>query len=107
MRKMKRKGILSNSLRSIVVSIAIFGVLSVSTFGNVIQSTPFDETTINADLNSTIKPDHVTLTWSADPMTTQTITWRTNKTVVKGEVKFKKASDSKYITSEIVNCILS
>ena len=35
-------------------------------------------------------PDQVTLTWSDDPRTTQTIQWRTSPTVEKGEVAFQK-----------------
>ncbi len=32
-------------------------------------------------------PDHVTLTWTQDPSTTQTITWRTSTTVNQGMVQ--------------------
>lgn len=33
------------------------------------------------------KPDHITLTWSSKPYTSQTITWRTNSSVKAGEVQ--------------------
>ena len=33
-------------------------------------------------------PDHVTLTWSGNPATTMTITWRTDTTVTAGMVQF-------------------
>lgn len=36
------------------------------------------------------KPDHIMLTWSDDPRTTQTIQWRTNTTVPDGMVRFKE-----------------
>jgi predicted MPP superfamily phosphohydrolase len=49
----------------------------------------YDGTTINSNLNSTVKPDHVTLTWTKDPKTTQTITWRTSTNVTKGLVQYK------------------
>ncbi|AZV55602.1 metallophosphoesterase family protein [Clostridium sp. AWRP] len=49
----------------------------------------YDSTTINTNLNSTVKPDHVTLTWTKDPKTTQTITWRTSTNVTKGLVQYK------------------
>ncbi|MGL5512152.1 MAG: FN3 domain-containing metallophosphoesterase family protein, partial [Sporomusa sp.] len=38
-------------------------------------------------------PDHVTLTWTADPKTTQTITWRTGSTIVGGQVEYVEADD--------------
>ncbi len=38
-------------------------------------------------------PDHVTLTWSDDPRTTQTIQWRTASSVPRGSVIFARAED--------------
>ncbi len=35
------------------------------------------------------RPDHLTLTWSADPATTQTIQWRTNAAVESGVVQYR------------------
>lgn len=35
-------------------------------------------------------PDHITLTWTQDPTTTQTITWRTDTTVNSGQVQYGK-----------------
>ncbi|QXE19841.1 metallophosphoesterase family protein [Clostridium sp. 001] len=49
----------------------------------------YDSTTINTNLNSTVKPDHITLTWTKGPKTTQTITWRTSTNVTKGLVQYK------------------
>lgn len=49
----------------------------------------YDGTTINTSLNSTVNPDHITLTWTKDPKTTQTITWRTSTNVTKGLVQYK------------------
>ncbi|MEX2513927.1 MAG: metallophosphoesterase family protein [Cyclobacteriaceae bacterium] len=45
------------------------------------RSTPFP---------SSSKPDHLLLTWSADPMTTMDIQWRTDQTVPSGMVKYWK-----------------
>lgn len=48
---------------------------------------------IFADSNSTgatSLPDHITLTWTQDPTTTQTITWRTDTTVNLGQVQYGK-----------------
>ncbi len=36
-------------------------------------------------------PDHITLTWSADPATTQTITWRTGTATVGGQAEYAEA----------------
>ncbi len=52
----------------------------------------YNDVQINADLNATQIPDHITLTWSQDPMTTQTITWRTSTAVTKGLVQYQKAT---------------
>ncbi|MDI6604515.1 MAG: fibronectin type III domain-containing protein, partial [Thermoanaerobacteraceae bacterium] len=52
-------------------------------------------TAIFADTNTTgakVMPDHITLTWTQDPMTTQTITWRTDTTVNSGKVQYGKDS---------------
>lgn len=39
------------------------------------------------------KPDHVVLTWSGDPRTTQTIQWRTGAKVKRGAVSYVKKAD--------------
>jgi hypothetical protein len=39
--------------------------------------------------------DHITLTWERDPMTTQTITWRTDVSTVMGKVQYAEVLDSK------------
>ncbi|TZE81524.1 fibronectin type III domain-containing protein [Calorimonas adulescens] len=41
-----------------------------------------------------IIPDHVTLTWTDDPATTQTITWRTDTAVKSGIVEYARESDA-------------
>lgn len=38
---------------------------------------------------SSEKPDHLALTWSGDPATTQTIQWRAGRTVERGVVQYK------------------
>lgn len=35
-------------------------------------------------------PDHVTLTWTGDPRTTQTVTWRADASVTAGVVQYQK-----------------
>jgi hypothetical protein len=39
--------------------------------------------------------DHITLTWERDPMTTQTITWRTDVNTVEGKVQYAEVLASK------------
>jgi hypothetical protein len=44
---------------------------------------------------SSAEPDHVVLTWSEDPRTTQTVQWRTNTDVENGVVRYRaKDADS-------------
>jgi hypothetical protein len=59
----------------------------------------FNEKVINADLNATDAPDHIVLTWSGDPTTTQTITWRAKSTVSHGSVRYKESDrpDTAYL----------
>ncbi|WP_338836002.1 fibronectin type III domain-containing protein [Neomoorella thermoacetica] len=45
------------------------------------------------DLGASAQPDHITLTWTQDPLTTQTITWRTDITIARGLVQYAKAAD--------------
>jgi hypothetical protein len=42
---------------------------------------------------SSEKPDLISLTWSQDPRTSQTISWRTNVDVPDGIVQFREAND--------------
>lgn len=39
-------------------------------------------------IGATAAPEHITLTWSADPKTTQTITWKTAAATVGGQVQY-------------------
>ncbi|VVB68902.1 3',5'-cyclic adenosine monophosphate phosphodiesterase CpdA [uncultured archaeon] len=40
------------------------------------------------DVNASAVPDHITLSWTDNPMTTQTVTWRTDGTVQTGVVQY-------------------
>ncbi len=42
------------------------------------------------NVNATAVPDHVTLSWTSNPKTTQTVTWRTDTTVKTGVVQYNK-----------------
>lgn len=39
---------------------------------------------------ATPSPDHITLTWTGDPATTMTVTWRTDSTVTTGIVQYQQ-----------------
>lgn len=45
---------------------------------------------LNAQAN--IVPKHITLTWSGNPQTTQTITWNTEPTAIGGQVQYAEAA---------------
>ncbi|HTY61960.1 MAG TPA: metallophosphoesterase family protein [Acidobacteriota bacterium] len=58
---------------------------------------------------ATATPDHVALTWTGDPATTMTITWRTDPTVTSGVVQYqkggrlsKKAQQAKAVSRDFV-----
>lgn len=51
---------------------------------NVFRFTPYP---------ATERPDHIVLTWSGDPKTTQAIQWRTSTEIDRGFVQYQKKSD--------------
>ena len=54
----------------------------------------YDRKTVDENLNATESPDHIMLTWSGDPTTTQTITWRGAFSIMESFVKYKEDEDS-------------
>lgn len=64
----------------------IFLSLIMTSFAGVLCTSQPDYGLV--DLNATAVPDHVTLSWTSDPMTTQTVTWRTDSTVQNGSVEY-------------------
>lgn len=56
--------------------------------------TPLSYNAAAYDLNASSVPDHITLTWSQDPATTQTISWRTSVSISNGLVQYSKDADS-------------
>ena len=85
-----------NQLKLMVLTLVVATAFSISSNGIIAKAdvAPYAGTTINADLNATATPDHVTLTWSGDPTTTQTITWRANKVIATGVVQYIALSNS-------------
>jgi acid phosphatase type 7 len=53
----------------------------------ILASSPVPQ---NGSSGATAIPDHITLTWTGDPATTVTITWRTDETVTSGFVQYQK-----------------
>jgi len=51
---------------------------------------PLSPGQVPSTTGATAIPDHVALTWTGDPETTMTITWRTDPTVMSGMVEFQK-----------------
>lgn len=51
------------------------------------------------------RPDHVVLTWSGDPKTTQAIQWRTSTAVQKGKVQYVKKADYNRINAKKPNMV--
>ena len=52
---------------------------------------PFAEQNVVNATGARAIPDHVTLTWTADPHTTQTITWRAAAGTMNGMAEYAKA----------------
>lgn len=78
------------SIRLVVLSVLLFiSLLTSSAFA------AYDGKIINSDLNATTKSDHITLTWTGDPATTQTITWRTNTSINTGIVEYLSTKPGK------------
>lgn len=48
----------------------------------------FSGTAVDTNLNATARPDHIVLTWSDDPATTQTVSFRTSPDVAAGSVVY-------------------
>jgi hypothetical protein len=79
--------IMPNRIFTFIIALSlVFGYSSNSLFSE------FDRTIIDADLNATDEPDHIMLTWSDDPTTTQTVSWRAKSTVTNGSVRYRETN---------------
>ena len=59
-------------------------------------------------LLSSAIPDHITLTWVNNPVSTQAITWRTNSTIETGVVQYSKSHElalSKSVNAKKTNLV--
>lgn len=85
---------------AICLSLAVVGTLITSaSYTTRAAGVSFDSTTINANLNATATPDHIALSWTSDPTTTETITWRTISTDTKGNVQYRVKGASAWTTT--------
>ena len=79
-------------LSSLFLGLALaFSLLGSAVFADILST------------GATRVPDHLTLTWREDPLTTQTITWRTDDSVPSGKVQYKetKAKGPEWFTPSI------
>lgn len=53
-------------------------------------------------LGAAVVPEHIILTWSADPKTTQAITWQTSPTAVNGQVQYAEAVNERSFPGQAV-----
>ncbi len=64
----------------------IFLMLIITSVAGALGTTQSSSEPVN--VNATAVPDHITLSWVSDPMTTQTVTWRTDSAVQAGAVQY-------------------
>lgn len=77
-------------MRKKILSFFLIQLLLV--FSNSLLFPEYNVRTIDGNLNATESPDHILLTWSDDPSTTQTITWRARTTVTRASVKYRESN---------------
>lgn len=79
-------------------ALAVFAGLSLAIAGLKLQG----QTAVSeADLHRpSPMPDRVVLTWSGDPATTQSVTWRTDTTVAAGVAQIGKAEHGPYVEKQ-------
>ncbi|NUM56727.1 MAG: metallophosphoesterase family protein [Candidatus Hydrogenedentes bacterium] len=63
---------------------------------NIFRVTPYP---------ASARPDHVVLTWSGDPKTTQAIQWRTSTAVKHGKVQYIRKADHNRVNSKKANMV--
>lgn len=95
---------MKSKILSLCVSLAIAETLiaSPSYLTKANAAVSYNSTSINANLNATAVPDHIALSWTGDPTTTQTITWRTISTTSKCIVKYRAKGTSTWTTTNDV-----
>jgi hypothetical protein len=89
---------------TLCISLAIAGTLisSTSSYTKAAEIS-YNSTSIDANLNATAKPDNITLSFTGDPTTTETITWRTITTDKKSNVQYRVKGTTTWTTSPDVS----
>lgn len=72
---------------------ALEGAMLVQGIQDRVKETQLLRVFRTTDYPATAAPDQITLTWSDDPRTTQTVQWRTAPGITSGSVKFHPESD--------------
>ncbi|MBU3182178.1 metallophosphoesterase [Clostridium psychrophilum] len=86
------------------ISFAIAATLTASTsYITMASVVSYNGTSIDANLNATATPEHITLSWTGNPTTTQTITWRTISTDTKSKVQYRVKGTTAWTTSTDVS----
>lgn len=83
---------------SLFISVAIAGTFVFTPYSIAKAAGAYNSIAIDANLNSTAKPDHITLSFTGDPATTETITWRTISTNTNASVNYKLAGADNWIS---------
>lgn len=74
----------------VIFWISIFtSLLCAAILTTISRTTQYNGIALNSDLNASVIPDHIVLTWTHNPQTTQTITWRTIKSKGTEEVRYR------------------
>jgi 3',5'-cyclic AMP phosphodiesterase CpdA len=56
-----------------------------------------DASQLSSQLNAATRPDHVALTWSADPRVSMTVTWRTSTEVRQCQLEYTDAGNARSV----------
>ena len=81
------------------ISLAIAGSIMIKANSTVrADGGTFNSTSIDANLNSSSKPDHISLSFTKDPATTETITWRTISTNTKASLQYRLKGTNDWTT---------
>ncbi|MDD6770060.1 fibronectin type III domain-containing protein [Inconstantimicrobium porci] len=77
---------------SLLIPLTLAGTMvsSVSSYTVKGSEVSYSSTAVDENLNSTSTPDHIILSWTNNPKTTQTISWRTISTNKSAKLKYRK-----------------
>ena len=87
---------MGKKILSLLIPLILSGTMvsSVSSYTVTGSEVSYSSTAIDENLNATSKPDHIVLSWTNDPKTTQTISWRTISTNKSAKLKYRKSGST-------------